>query len=238
MGHLLQTTGLTLRYGPIVAVRDVSLDVGQGEIVALLGSNGAGKSTTLSGIVGLLKPAAGSIRFDGEEIGGRSPEAINRLGIALSPEGRRVFPKLSVDDNLRVGGRDRGREAIAASREETFERFPALRDARGKLAGALSGGQQQMLAVGRALMSAPRLLLLDEPSLGLAPAIVDEIFALIENLKAEGMTILLVEQNAGRALGIADRAYVLASGNLLRSGTAEEIADSDIERTYLAMEGS
>ncbi len=237
MRHLLEINELTLRYGPIVAVRDLSMEVGQGEIVALLGSNGAGKSTTLSGIVGLVKPASGGIRFDGEEIGGRPPEAINRFGIALSPEGRRVFPKLSVEDNLRVGGRDRGRAAITASCEEMFERFPALRKARGKMAGTLSGGQQQMLSVGRALMSAPRLLLLDEPSLGLAPAIVDEIFALIESLRAEGMTILLVEQNAGRALDIADRAYVLASGNLLQAASAEEIAGSDIERAYLAVEG-
>ncbi len=238
MDQLLEISELTLRYGPIVAVRELNLEVREGEIVALLGSNGAGKSSTLAGVVGLLKPASGSIRFAGEEIGGRSPEAINRLGIALSPEGRRVFPKLTVEDNLRVGGRDRGRAAIAASRAEVLEQFPALEKALSKPAGALSGGQQQMLAVGRALMSAPRLLLLDEPSLGLAPSIVDEIFELIAKLRRDGMTILLVEQNANRALQIADRAYVLSSGSLQHEGQADEIASSDVERTYLAMEGS
>jgi len=229
---------LTVRYGPIVAVRELSLEVEEGEIVALLGPNGAGKSSTLAGIAGLVRPIEGSVRFAGEEIGGLSPEAINRRGIALSPEGRRVFPGLSVEDNLRVGGRDRGRLAIAASRATVLDKFPALARCLQKPAGALSGGQQQMLAIGRAMMSDPKLLLLDEPSLGLAPAIVDEIFALIAELRDQGVTILLVEQNANRALGIADRGYVLATGSLQDSGPARQILESKVERSYLAMEGA
>ena len=235
---LLEIHDLSVRYGPVAAVRGVDLHVEAGEIVALLGANGAGKSSLLGAVAGLHPPAAGRISFDGAQIGGLPAERIVRLGIALAPEGRRVFPRLSVADNLRLGAASRrDRDGIAADRARVLELFPVLQERLWQAAGTLSGGQQQMLAIGRALMSRPRLLLLDEPSLGLAPIIVAQIFELIGQLRRDGVTVLLVEQNAHRALALADRAYVLATGRIETSGTAAEVrASSGIERAYLGLE--
>jgi len=231
---MLAIDRLSVRYGPVAAVREVSLRVDAGEIVALLGANGAGKSSLLDCVVGLVPPAGGTVAFEGKPITGQAPERIVRAGITLVPEGRRVFPRLTVADNLRVGAVARRDDRVAEDRRRVLELFPILESRAGQQAGTLSGGQQQMLAIGRALMSGPRLLLLDEPSLGLAPIVVDEIFALVRRLAGEGMTVLLVEQNAKRALELADRAYVLATGRLEREGTADELlASTDIERVYL-----
>ena len=234
---LLDIAGLTVRYGAIQAVRGIDLAVEAGEVVAVLGANGAGKSTTLKAIVGLV-PAGGEIRFEGESLRGRATEQIVRKGVTMVPEGRRVFPSLSVMENLTLGAAaaaDAG--ASARSRAEMFELFPILAERREQRAGTLSGGQQQQLAIARALMSQPRLLLLDEPSLGLAPQIVDSIFELILRLKQRGQTILLVEQNVAAALDIADRAYVLASGALTMSGTAAVLrASEQVARAYLGAE--
>ncbi len=234
---LLSVAGLGVRYGAILAVRDVGLTVDAGEIVALLGANGAGKTTTLSAIVGLVPANAGTVTFDGRAMGGLGTELIVRAGMTLVPEGRRVFPSLSVDENLTLGAASRGdRAATASARQEMFELFPILAERRGQLAGTLSGGQQQQLAIARALMSGPRLLLLDEPSLGLAPQVVDDIFDLIARLRESGLTILLVEQNVAMALDVADRAYVLASGEIVMEGTAAELkASEEIERAYLGI---
>lgn len=237
MPELLRVGELVVRYGPIVAVRGVSLRVEQGEIVALLGANGAGKSTLLNAIAGLVPTAEGRIVFRGEEIQRLPAEQIVHRGIALTPEGRRVFPRLSVADNLRLGAvPQRDREAVEKAKERVYELFPILRERGHQMAGTLSGGQQQMLAIGRSLMAGPTLLLLDEPSLGLAPILVDQIFDLIVRLRREGMTILLVEQNVHRSLEIADRAYVLANGQLEREGPAAELrASAEIERAYLGI---
>jgi branched-chain amino acid transport system ATP-binding protein len=235
--ELLRVDDLVVRYGPIVAVREAGLRVEQGEIVALLGANGAGKSSFLNAIAGLVPVASGRVEFRGEELQRLSPERIVRRGVALTPEGRRVFPRLSVRDNLRVGGvtqRDRVTEDRA--RDRVLELFPILQERLHQSAGTLSGGQQQMLAIGRSLMSGPSLLLLDEPSLGLAPILVDQIFDLVGRLRAEGVTILLVEQNVHRALEIADRAYVLVNGQVEREGSAAELRSSaEIERAYLGI---
>jgi branched-chain amino acid transport system ATP-binding protein len=234
---MLSVSGLDVRYGPIQAVRGVDLDVAQGEIVALLGANGAGKSTTLKAIVGLA-PATGRINFDGEAIDSRDTEDIVQRGLTLVPEGRRIFPTLTVAENLTLGAAtQRDRTAAARSRAEVLELFPILAERAAQPAGTLSGGQQQQLAIGRALMSAPRLLLLDEPSLGLAPQIVDSIFDLILSLKARGLTILLVEQDAAAALDIADRAYVMANGRIVMQGEAETLrASEQVARAYLGAE--
>jgi branched-chain amino acid transport system ATP-binding protein len=220
-----------------VAVQNVSLSVRQGEIVALLGANGAGKSSLLNSVVGLVPVAGGSVTFKGEPIHRLSPEAIVRKGISLTPEGRRVFPRLTVDDNLRLGGAvKRDRADYDAAYAHVLELFPILRQRLRQNGGTLSGGQQQMLAIGRSLMARPALLLLDEPSLGLAPIVVDQIFALLERLRAEGTTILLVEQNVHRALEIADRAYVLASGRVESEGAAAALrVSADIEKAYLGI---
>lgn len=234
---LLAVEGLLVRYGPIVAVREVSLRVEQGEIVALLGANGAGKSSFLNAVAGLVPAAGGRVRFRGEEIQRLAPERIVKRGLSLTPEGRRVFPRLTVADNLRLGAvpqSDRG--SVAAARERVFELFPILNERSGQVAGTLSGGQQQMLAIGRSLMAGPELLLLDEPSLGLAPILVDQIFELLARLREQGTTILLVEQNVHRALELADRAYVLAGGEIEREGPAAELrASAEIERAYLGI---
>jgi branched-chain amino acid transport system ATP-binding protein len=233
---LLSLGGLDVRYGAIQAVRSLDLAVAEGEIVALLGANGAGKSTTLKAIVGLAR-SRGDIRFAGASIAGRDTEEIVRLGLTMVPEGRRVFPSLTVAENLRLGAATR-REATAAdrSRKEVEALFPVLAERADQPAGTLSGGQQQQLAIARALMSAPKLLLLDEPSLGLAPQIVDDIFDLILRLKARGLTILLVEQDAIAALDIADRAYVMASGRVIMSGPAAELrASEQVARAYLGI---
>ena len=234
---LLSVDGLGVRYGAIQAVRDVGLTVDAGEIVALLGANGAGKTTTLGAIVGLVSTNVGTVAFDGRAMGGLGTELIVRAGMTLVPEGRRVFPSLTVDENLTLGAAPRGdRAAAATARQEMFELFPILAERRGQLAGTLSGGQQQQLAIARALMSGPKLLLLDEPSLGLAPQVVDDIFDLIARLRQSGLTILLVEQNVAMALDIADRAYVLASGEIVMQGTAAELkASEEIERAYLGI---
>jgi branched-chain amino acid transport system ATP-binding protein len=235
--ELLAVEDLVVRYGPIVAVREVSLRVEQGEIVALLGANGAGKSSFLNAIAGLVPAASGRIRFRGEDVLRLPPERIVHRGLALTPEGRRVFPRLSVADNLRLGAvPQRSPAAADAARQRVFELFPVLHERMGQVAGTLSGGEQQMLAIGRSLMAGPDLLLLDEPSLGLAPILVDQIFELLGRLRDQGTTILLVEQNVHRALELADRAYVLVNGRIEREGPAAELrASAEIERAYLGI---
>ena len=235
--ELLAVENLVVRYGPIVAVREVSVRVEQGEIVALLGANGAGKSSFLNAVAGLVPAAAGRIVFRGEEIQGAPPERIVKRGLALTPEGRRVFPRLTVADNLRLGAVPQ-RSTVAAdeARERVYELFPVLHERSRQLAGTLSGGQQQMLAIGRSLMAGPELLLLDEPSLGLAPILVDQIFELLGRLRDQRVTILLVEQNVHRALELADRAYVLVGGSVEREGPAADLrASAEIERAYLGI---
>jgi branched-chain amino acid transport system ATP-binding protein len=231
---LLVISGLTVRYGAIQAVRGIDLAIEAGEVVAVLGTNGAGKSTTLKAIVGLVA-FGGEIRFDGEPLRGRATEQIVRKGVTMVPEGRRVFPSLTVMENLTLGAAAHADGTAAPrNRAEVFELFPILAERREQRAGTLSGGQQQQLAIARALMSEPRLLLLDEPSLGLAPQIVDSIFELILRLKQRGQTILLVEQNVAAALDIADRAYVLANGDITMSGSAETLrASEQVARAYL-----
>jgi branched-chain amino acid transport system ATP-binding protein len=229
---------LVVRYGPVVAVQSVSLDVQQGEIVALLGANGAGKSSLLNAVAGLVPVASGRVVFRGAEIQRLPPEKIVRRGIALTPEGRRVFPRLSVENNLRLGGATRWRDkaALAGARQRVHELFPVLDERRRQAGGTLSGGQQQMLAIARSLMAQPQLLLLDEPSLGLAPILVEQIFELIARLREEGTTILLVEQNVHRALEIADRAYVLVNGRVDSQGRAGDLLRSaEIEQAYLGI---
>ena len=235
MTALLQVDGLAVSYGPIQAVREVSLDVRQGEIVAVLGANGAGKSTTLQSIVGLVPLQKGQIILAGRTVSGLMPEQIVRLGMTLTPEGRRIFGAMTVEENLRVGGatsRDRGE--LSTIWDEMMELFPILASRRRQTAGTLSGGEQQMLAIARSLMSQPKLLLLDEPSLGLAPKIVESIFELIQELRRRGRTILVVEQNVHMVLEIADRGYVIANGEVVMSGTARDLAASnDVERAYM-----
>lgn len=233
---MLAVENLNMRYGPVEAVRGISFKVGQGEIVALLGANGAGKSTTLASIAGLLKPTSGTITYNGRPISGLPPETLSRLGISLVPEGRRIFASLTVAENLWLGGASHATAEERRTRQsEMEERFPILRERTRQKAGLLSGGEQQMLAIARALMSKPRLLLLDEPSLGLAPQMVERVFDLITSLRDEGITILLVEQNVPMSLAIADQGIVLANGRIAIAGTGEELArNSKISETYLA----
>jgi len=232
---MLKIDNLEVAYGNIKAIKGISLEVNQGEIVTLIGSNGAGKSTTLRAISGILKPKSGSITFNGERIDGVEGHDIVAKGICQSPEGRRIFPKMSVDENLDLGAFLRNdKDGIAADRERVLELFPRLRERIDQKAGTMSGGEQQMLAVGRALMGAPKLLLLDEPSMGLAPVLVDMIFETIEKINKQGTTILLVEQNALAALNVADRAYVLESGSIKMSGKAKELISNDeVTKAYL-----
>ena len=233
---LLVVDGLTVAYGAVVAIRDVSLEVGAGEIVATLGPNGAGKTTLLRCLAGALKPQHGSIAFDGRALTGLVPEAVVRRGVALVPEGRHVFPNLTVEENLTIGGIARSdHEQLRTDTERWLSRFPILGERAGQLAGTLSGGEQQQLAIARALMARPRMLLLDEPSLGLAPIFVDRIFELIQELRSEGVTVLLVEQNVHRALEIADRAYVLSVGSVVASGSTDTLAEGELERSYLGI---
>lgn len=232
---LLEVTDLRVRYGAIPAVKGIDLRVEEGELVAVVGANGAGKTTTLAAIAGAHRAYAGTIVFDGHQIQRKRSAEIARRGIALVPEDRGIFPSLTVDENLRLGSyliRD-GKE-VERLRSQTFEQFPILKQRAGQGAGTLSGGEQQQLAIARALLTKPRLLMLDEPSLGLSPALVDRMFDMVQELHREGVTILLVEQNVTRALDLADRAYVLTTGEMTASGTAEEIRTSvDIASAYL-----
>lgn len=224
MELVLAVIDLTVQYGGIRAVDAVSFHVAQGELVALIGANGAGKSSTLRAIAGLAPVVGGDIVLDGVSIRGVPPHELPRRGLSLVPEGRRVFADLSVLDNLYLGAYSRPRHEIVESLREVYELFPILRERSDQAAGTLSGGEQQMLALGRALMSSPRILLLDEPSLGLAPVIVRQVFTLLRGLRERGMTILLVEQNAHLALEVADRGYVMHTGRIVMSGPARELA--------------
>lgn len=233
---VLSVENLEVRHGAIAAVRGVSLHASAGETVAILGANGAGKSSTLMAIAGALRPAAGRVRLNGTDITGARPERIIRLGLATVPETRDVFPDLTVRENLTLGSyiRRADRAGVAADEARMFALFPRLAERAGQAAGTLSGGEQQMLVIARALMSRPRVLLLDEPSLGLAPVIVDQIFAMIAELKASGQTILLVEQNAAKALAVADRAYVIRLGRIATEGQAAAIrGNTDLGALYL-----
>ena len=236
---MLDVAGLSARYGPVHALRDVSLTVRAGELVALIGANGAGKSTLLRAIAGLHGPSEGRVTVEGRDVTGRPPEAMLRAGVALVPERRRVFGDLTVRDNLQLGGYALPRGAdfprrLAEGVEDAYALFPVLRQRSRQLAGTLSGGEQQMLAIGRALMSRPRLLLCDEPSLGLAPLVVGEIMRLLARLREGGTTVLLVEQNARLALRFADRAYVLEVGRVALSGaSADLLADDQLKAAYL-----
>jgi branched-chain amino acid transport system ATP-binding protein len=230
---------IDVRYGAILGVRGVSLDVAEGELVALVGSNGAGKTTTLAAIAGLRPPVRGSITFRGRSLVGLPPEDISRAGIAMVPENRGIFPSLTVSENLRLGGYLRkDADGLRADLERIHERFPILAERHDQGAGTLSGGEQQQLAIARALMSRPRLLMLDEPSLGLAPTLVDAVFDLVSQLHSEGTTILLVEQNVRRTLQICDRAYLLVTGRVEASGRPSELQELvDIESAYLGRVG-
>ena len=231
---LLKVDDIHVYYGSIHAIKGISFEVCEGEIVTLIGANGAGKSTTLNTVSGLLKPRMGMISFSGESIVGIGASRIVAKGMALCPEGRRVFQQMTVRENLEMGGFTRPKEEIPASLEDVFQRFPRLKEREKQVAGTLSGGEQQMLAMGRALMSKPKLLMLDEPSMGLAPILVEQIFDIIKELHAAGVTILLVEQNAQMALSIADRAYVLGTGKITISGNAEDVlADDRVRAAYL-----
>ena len=235
---MLEVSRLTTRYGAISALRDAGLRVGSGEVVGLIGPNGAGKTTLLGSIAGLLSPAAGSVTFEGADITGSSPEKLLRLGVALVPEHRRIFGDLTVEENLKIGGITQSREERAELLDEMGERFPVLREKRTVAAGYLSGGESQQLAIARALMSKPRLLMMDEPSLGLAPVLVDVVFELIETLRNQGRTLLVVEQNATRMLEVADRAYVLRSGEIVAEGTGAELRERpDLFDTFVGGNG-
>ena len=232
---MLKIENLHVSYGGIQALRGISLEVPDGKIVTLIGANGAGKSTTLRTITGLVKAASGSIQWNGEELLGKSIDKIVTSGIAMSPEGRRVFPDMTVLENLKIGAYLRkDKEGVAKDLQWVYDLFPRLKEREWQLAGTLSGGEQQMLAVGRALMSRPKLLLLDEPSLGLAPLVVQDIFSIIREINRQGVTVLLIEQNANMALKIADLAYVLETGNITMSGTgAELLANDKVKEAYL-----
>jgi branched-chain amino acid transport system ATP-binding protein len=235
---LLKVENLEVRYGDLIGVADVSLEVAEGSVVALLGSNGAGKTTTLNAIAGIAKAAKGQVFFGGEDISGRPAYAIVRKGLALSPEGWRLFTQQSVENNLLLGATPLAdRKRIPALLERVYEVFPRLKERRAQRAGTMSGGERQMLAVGRALMSEPRMLLLDEPSLGLSPVIVDAMYDSFKALHAQGLTILLAEQSVDLALEAADRAYVLQVGRTVLSGAASEMLDNtDVQRIYLGVE--
>ena len=232
---MLEIEGLHCRYGKVNAVRDLSLVVNQGELVTLIGANGAGKSTTLKAISGLLPPAAGRIVFEGEDISNASAQKILSLGLAHCPEGRRLFPYMTVQENLDMGCYMRRDAAgIETYIRRVFERFPILHQRRRQTAGTLSGGEQQMLAIGRALMSRPKLMLFDEPSLGLAPNLVETTFEIISEIRSEGVTILMIEQNAYAALEICDRAYLLESGEMALEGTGAELKNiPHVKEAYL-----
>ncbi len=234
MSNLLKVDNLHVYYGSIHAIKGVSFEVNEGEIVTLIGANGAGKSTTLNTVAGLLKPRSGSILLHDQSIAGVPADKIVSRGMALCPEGRRVFLQMTVKENLEMGGFTRPAAEIADSIEDVYQRFPRLKERYKQVAGTLSGGEQQMLAMGRALMSKPKLLMLDEPSMGLAPILVEQIFDIIKELHEAGTTILLVEQNAQMALSVADRAYVLETGVIVKEGPALDLLNDDaVKNAYL-----
>jgi branched-chain amino acid transport system ATP-binding protein len=234
---LLEVEGLCVNYGHIEAIRDISFGVAEGSVATLIGANGAGKTTTLKTISGLRRVRAGSVRFEGRDITGIAPYERVKLGISQSPEGRGIFPGMTVSENLDMGAyvrKDRKSSAYRQDLERAFSLFPRLSERRSQVAGTMSGGEQQMLAIGRALMSRPRLLLLDEPSMGLAPKLIQQIFSIIAEINAQGTTVLLVEQNAAQALKRADTAHILETGEIVRSGTGAELArDDSVKAAYL-----
>ena len=232
---MLQVNNIDVYYGNIHALKDVSLEVNEGEIVTLIGANGAGKSTLLKTLSGLLKPKKGNVQYQTQQIGGKAAQSIVKSGISHVPEGRRVFSNMSVEENLELGAYLRkDREGIKKDIADVYELFPILGERRKQASGTLSGGEQQMLAMGRALMAKPKLLLLDEPSMGLAPLIVKQIFEIIKMVNEQGTTVLLVEQNANMALSIANRAYVIETGKIVLSGTAKELQESEqVKAAYL-----
>ncbi len=231
---MLKISDLNVYYGSIHAVKGISFEVEEGEIVTLIGANGAGKSTTLNTVAGLLRPRSGSIEFEGESLVGVPTHKMVSKGIALCPEGRRIFQDMTVRENLEMGAFTRSEEESLEMRKRVYESFPRLKERRTQAGGTLSGGEQQMLAMGRALMSKPKLMMLDEPSMGLAPILVQEIFAIIKELNEKGTTILLVEQNASMALSIANRAYVLETGRISMSGDANDLLhDERVRQAYL-----
>lgn len=234
---LLEVSGIDVFYGRVQAVRGATLQVDKGEIVALIGSNGAGKTTTLRTISGLIHPTHGSIKFDGKDITHTEPQKIVDLGICHSPEGRRLFPRMSVLDNLAMGAYTRRNQAeIKQDMERVFELFPRLKERIHQIAGTLSGGEQQMCAMGRALMAKPKVLMLDEPSLGLSPLLVETIFNIVREINSQGTPVLLVEQNATKALEVANRGYVLETGVIVQSGSGRDLlASEDVQKAYLGM---
>ena len=234
MGVILKVEDINVYYGSIHAIKGVSFEVNEGETVTLIGANGAGKSTTLNTISGLLHSKTGSVTFMGENLAKVPAHKIVSKGLAMVPEGRRVFLQMTVRENLEMGAYTQNGKSMEADLERVYQQFPRLKERYKQVAGTLSGGEQQMLAMGRALMISPKLLMLDEPSMGLAPILVEQIFSIIRDLHKAGTTILLVEQNAGMALDIADRAYVLETGKITLSGTGEELAHSDkVKKAYL-----
>jgi len=234
---LLELREVNAFYGRIQALRKVTLEVDKGEVVALIGSNGAGKTTTLRTISGLMHPQSGTVHFDGRDITRTGPSTIVEMGISQSPEGRRLFPRMTVVDNLFMGAYTRNdKPGIAADMDRVFTLFPRLKERRAQIAGTLSGGEQQMLAMGRALMARPKVLMLDEPSLGLAPILIETIFSIVREINAQGVPVLLVEQNASKALEVAHRAYVLETGSIVKTGTGKELAASeDVQKAYLGI---
>ncbi|WP_040209431.1 ABC transporter ATP-binding protein [Neobacillus jeddahensis] len=233
---MLSLKNISVKYGSFTAIQDVNIEVNEGEIVVLLGSNGAGKSTTFRTISGLSKPATGELLFEGKKVNKTSADQMVKLGIGQCPEGRKLFPAMTVQENLKMGSyiHRRKKEEIKHLLEHVYELFPILKEKRNDAAGSLSGGQQQMLAIGRALMSKPKLMLLDEPSVGLAPLIVEQMFGVIQKINNEGTTILLAEQNANAALKIADKGYVFENGSIVLQGTSEELfANDEVRKAYI-----
>ena len=232
---LLEVKGLEVYYGVIQALKGIDFEVNEGEIVTLIGANGAGKTTTMQSVIGLIPPPPGTVSFEGKDIAHLHCHKIVSLGMSQVPEGRRIFQELTVYQNLLMGAYiQKDKKAIKEDIKKIYARFPRLEERKNQIAGTLSGGEQQMLAMGRALMSRPKLLMLDEPSMGLSPLLVDEVFTIIKDLNKEGTTVLLVEQNAGKSLAISDRAYVLENGKIVLSGTGEELLQSEeVKKAYL-----
>ena len=234
MQETLNVNNIAVFYGSIRAIKGISFTVNAGEVVTLIGANGAGKTTTLNTIAGLLHPKSGSVSFMGENLASVSPHSIVSRGLALVPEGRRIFLQMTVEENLEMGAYTQKKEAVKPLLEQVYEQFPRLKERRRQIGGTLSGGEQQMLAMGRALMSKPRIIVMDEPSMGLSPIFVGEIFDIIQSISSDGVTVLLVEQNAKKALSIADRGYVLETGKIVLAGEADElINDESVRRAYL-----